>query len=188
MRAPLWIAFVNTAPRPDASDALASVDAYLRWLERAGVLAADRAALLRRRAAEQPAGATAALMEAHRMRAALALLTDPALPPARGREVALAELNRVLGRTAGSRRLSATPEGGFAWTFTPAGDAWAALLLPIVESATDTLLNGGLARVRRCPGCGRAFADASRNGSRRWCAMRGCGNRDKQRRHRAGPR
>ena len=36
-------------------------------------------------------------------------------------------------------------------------------------------------RVKRCPGtdCGWVFVDASRNASRRWCDMAGCGNRAK---------
>jgi predicted RNA-binding Zn ribbon-like protein len=36
-----------------------------------------------------------------------------------------------------------------------------------------------------CPGegCGWLFFDASKNRSRRWCAMEDCGNRAKARRH-----
>jgi len=39
-------------------------------------------------------------------------------------------------------------------------------------------------RVRQCPGandCGWLFYDTSRNGSRRWCSMEGCGSRVKMR-------
>jgi predicted RNA-binding Zn ribbon-like protein len=32
-------------------------------------------------------------------------------------------------------------------------------------------------------GCGWLFVDESRNGSRRWCSMKDCGNRAKARRH-----
>ncbi|MDG4863582.1 CGNR zinc finger domain-containing protein [Streptomyces sp. T-3] len=40
-------------------------------------------------------------------------------------------------------------------------------------------------RIRRCagPACVLHFYDISRNGSRRWCSMAGCGNRDKAARH-----
>jgi predicted RNA-binding Zn ribbon-like protein len=183
---PLWLAFVNTEARAGRGDALASFDAYVRWLQASGVLGDDRAAMLRRRAPLQPAGATAALLEARRMRAALALLTDHTLPPVRGRDVALAEVNRLLGRTAGMRHIAATNEGRFQWEFVPTGDAFAGLLLPVVESATDSLVGGLLPRVRRCaaPDCRVAFVDGSKNGSRRWCTMRGCGNRAKQARAR----
>lgn len=42
---------------------------------------------------------------------------------------------------------------------------------------------GGWARVKCCadPECQYAFVDTTRNASRRWCAMAGCGNRAKQR-------
>lgn len=40
-------------------------------------------------------------------------------------------------------------------------------------------------RIRRCanPVCSLYFLDTSRNGARRWCSMRGCGNRMKAARH-----
>ncbi|MGH3132366.1 MAG: CGNR zinc finger domain-containing protein [Gaiellaceae bacterium] len=40
-------------------------------------------------------------------------------------------------------------------------------------------------RVKECPGagdCGWLFYDTSRNGTRRWCSMEGCGSRVKMRR------
>jgi len=43
-----------------------------------------------------------------------------------------------------------------------------------------------LDRVRECAddrGCGYLFMDTSRNRSRKWCDMRGCGNRAKAQRH-----
>lgn len=38
-------------------------------------------------------------------------------------------------------------------------------------------------RIRTCDNCGWLFLDRSRNGSRRWCDMTVCGNRQKARRH-----
>ncbi len=186
---PLWLAFVNSGVRESRRDALGSFDAYVGWLRQAAVLHDERAALLLLRAPLQPAGATAALLEARRMRAALALLTDRTLPATRGRDPAIAELNRVLGRTAGMRQIVADGATSFSWEFVPTGDAFAGLLLPVVESATESLVRGDLARVATCaaPGCQRAFLDRSRNRSRRWCTMAGCGNRAKQRRLSASP-
>jgi predicted RNA-binding Zn ribbon-like protein len=45
---------------------------------------------------------------------------------------------------------------------------------------------GELVRVRRCAdaGCTRVFHDESKNGRRRWCDMKSCGNRAKAARHR----
>ena len=75
-------------------------------------------------------------------------------------------------------------------SFVPGGDAFAGLMIPVVESAADTLVLGELPRVRRCAatGCNRVFFDATKNGRRRWCDMRTCGNRAKAARHRRGKR
>jgi predicted RNA-binding Zn ribbon-like protein len=47
------------------------------------------------------------------------------------------------------------------------------------------LLRQRPARIRRCanPGCVLYFYDTSRNGTRRWCSMEGCGSRVKMARH-----
>jgi predicted RNA-binding Zn ribbon-like protein len=47
------------------------------------------------------------------------------------------------------------------------------------------LLEGGADRIRQCdhPHCVLWFFDTSRNGTRRWCSMAGCGNRAKAQRH-----
>jgi len=60
-------------------------------------------------------------------------------------------------------------------------------MIPIVESAADSLVAVELVRVRRCadPRCHRVFLDATKNGLRRWCEMGTCGNRAKAARHRA---
>ncbi len=53
-------------------------------------------------------------------------------------------------------------------------------------SATGLLTSGELGRIKECPheegGCGWLFYDASKNRSRRWCDMAGCGSRVKMRR------
>ncbi|HKS06745.1 MAG TPA: ABATE domain-containing protein, partial [Gemmatimonadaceae bacterium] len=69
-----WLDFINTEPPSAELDALASFDAYVAWLERGAMLDVERGDALRRRAQLQPAGATAALLEARRMRAALRAL------------------------------------------------------------------------------------------------------------------
>jgi predicted RNA-binding Zn ribbon-like protein len=51
------------------------------------------------------------------------------------------------------------------------------------------LVEGDLARVKACPGpandCGWLFYDTSKNASRRWCSMEGCGSVAKMRHYRA---
>jgi predicted RNA-binding Zn ribbon-like protein len=188
----LWLDFVNTDAIRGRSraDALLSFDGLLRWLEAAAVLDAERGMVMRRRAMEQPAGATAALVEARRTRAMLRQLAERGARTERVRLDALAELNRVLGRSTGTRRLELRRDGTVGRTFVPIGDAFSTLLIPVVESVADALVAGELARVRRCAGgdCARVFYDATRNGARRWCDMASCGNRAKAARFRAARR
>ena len=185
----LWLDFVNTDDVGDGarSDALRDFDLFVRWLELAAVLDGERAAGLRRRAEQQPAGATAALAEARRVRAALRQLAERGGASERVRLDALAEINRVLSRSAGTRRVEPRPDGTFARSFVPGGDAFAGLMIQVVDSAADALILGELARVHRCadPRCRRVFYDATKNRARRWCDMATCGNRAKAARFRA---
>ena len=107
-------------------------------------------------------------------------------------QAAIIEINRVLGRSAGVQRVEHDPrDGSFQRAFLSGGDAFAALVIPVVESAADALVSGELSRVRRCaaePPCPRVFLDTSRNGRRRWCDMKSCGNRAKAARHRVATR
>lgn len=184
----LWLDFVNTDDlrRGTRTDVLRDFDALLQWLEAASVLDAERGAGIRRRAAQQPAGATAALADARRVRATLRALAERGMVTADVRQHAVSEINRVLGRSAGTRRLESRTDGSFVRSFVPVGDAFAGLMIPIVESAADALVLGELPRVRRCADhrCPRVFFDGTKNGRRRWCDMAACGNRAKAARHR----
>lgn len=181
----LWLDFVNTDHDTKAGrvDALDSFEALLAWFGAAQVLDPERVDSMQRRAAQQPAGATAALHDARRVRAALRVLAERGM---RDATPALTEINRVLSRAVGARRIEPRDDGTLVRSFIPSGDAFAQLIVPIVDSAADTLVSGELARVRRCASttCARVFFDASRNGRRRWCDMRTCGNRAKATRHR----
>jgi predicted RNA-binding Zn ribbon-like protein len=57
--------------------------------------------------------------------------------------------------------------------------------LIVLDDAVDLLTGDDLYRlgVCACEACGWLFADATKNHSRRWCSMAGCGNRAKTRRH-----
>jgi len=187
----LWLDFANTddVRRVEGVrrvDVLRDFDLFVAWLEAASVLDAERAAGIRRRAFQQPAGAAAALVDARRVRAALRALAERGALSIKVRDDALAEINRILGRSAGTRRVEAHGDGSYARTFVSVGDAFAGLMLPVVDSAADSLIEGELARVRRCsdPRCPRVFLDTTKNGRRRWCDMATCGNRAKAARHR----
>jgi predicted RNA-binding Zn ribbon-like protein len=202
----LWLDFVNTEPaaphggrysrvpladvpevpvRP--GDALHDFDTFVAWLESAAVLDLERAQGIRRRALQQPAGAAATLVDARRVRGTLRMLAERGTGAAQVRFEALGEINRVLGRSAGTRRVELRADGSYARAFVPVGDAFAGLMIPIVESAADAMILGELGRVRRCADsrCPRVFFDRTKNGRRRWCDMSTCGNRAKAARHRA---
>jgi len=183
----LWLDFINTDGGGQGVEGLPDFDALVAWLESAIALDVERALLMRRRAMQQPSGATAALVDARRVRAALRGLAERGGVVSDVRLDALAEINRVLGRSAGTRRLEMRLDGSFARSFVPVGDAFAGLMIPIVESAADALILGELERVRRCadPRCARVFFDNTKNATRRWCDMATCGNRAKAARHRA---
>ena len=182
----LWLDFVNTDTGARAADALSDVGRFVGWLESAHVLDPERAGSMQRRALQQPAGALAVLGDARRVRAVLRALAERGVSAADARLDSLNEINRVLGRSAGTRRVEMRDDGTFARAFVAVGDAFAGLLIPIVESAADALILGELDRVRRCadPRCGRVFQDETKNGRRRWCDMATCGNRAKAARHR----
>jgi predicted RNA-binding Zn ribbon-like protein len=181
----LWLDFVNTddARLGTRLDTIASFEHFVEWLAVAGVVDAERAAALQRRAREQPSGAAAALVEARRMRAALRGLAEQGRGDGglKARDNALAEINRILGRSVGTRRVETTDAGGYARSFVSVGDAFGGLVIPVVESAVDSLVNGELARVRICADrrCPRVFVDLTRSHTRRWCDMATCGNRAK---------
>ena len=183
----LWLDFVNTDGGTHSLDAIGDFDALVAWLESAIALDAERAQMMRRRALQQPSGATAALVDARRVRSALRSLAERGSVTPQVRVDALNEINRVLGRSAGTRRLELRADGTFARSFVPVGDAFAGLMIPVVESAADALILGELPRVRRCadPRCARVFFDGTKNAARRWCDMATCGNRAKAARHRA---
>jgi predicted RNA-binding Zn ribbon-like protein len=77
--------------------------------------------------------------------------------------------------------------GTFAWGWASEPPDLRAPLWPVARSAADLLTSSDLAALRLCAAdtCAWLFLDTSRNGSRRWCSMRTCGNRAKARRHHA---
>jgi predicted RNA-binding Zn ribbon-like protein len=190
----LWLDFVNTddARLGVRVDTIGSFERFVEWLEAAQVVDGERAAALRRRAQEQPSGAAAALVETRRVRAALRALAERGRGDQAGatrepaREAALTEINRVLGRAVGTRRVERLDEGQYVRSFVSVGDAFGGLVIPVVESAVDSLVRGELSRVRGCADrrCPRVFYDATRSRTRRWCDMTTCGNRAKAQRSR----
>lgn len=84
-----------------------------------------------------------------------------------------------------SERLIPAAEGGFSLVDSTQNPV-EKLRHDIARDAAEILVGGDVSRIKRCPDdtCRWVFFDASKNLSRRWCAMDDCGARDKVRRFR----
>ena len=156
----------------------------------AGSLPEAQLARLSAESARHPAEAAAALGRALDLREAifrlfLALAEGESAPPAE-----LADLNRALADALAQARVAEdgrNVSGRFAWAWADAPLSLEMPLWPVARSAAELLTSSDLSALRVCASetCAWLFLDTSRNGSRRWCSMRTCGNRAKARRHHA---
>jgi predicted RNA-binding Zn ribbon-like protein len=186
--------FVNTevavegAPR----DLISGLDDLAAWLIRAGALdsASARSALGRWGGRRR---GTAVVEAARELRTALRRLADACAAGKPAPRSTVARVNELLARGAGTSRIvPAADRAGFAVEHGLRLEAPEDLLVPIAEAAADLLCHADPRRIRRCahPECVLYFLDGTKNGTRRWCDMRTCGNRTNAaayyRRHRAG--
>ena len=93
---------------------------------------------------------------------------------------ALDRVNAALPAALARLRLDRT---GALWTWADGGD-FDRVLWPVVRAAALLLTGPDRQYVRECAArdCAWLFLDRSRNGTRRWCDMAVCGNREKARR------
>ncbi|GCE29896.1 hypothetical protein KDA_53800 [Dictyobacter alpinus] len=76
-------------------------------------------------------------------------------------------------------------QAGFAWVWGDEENWYGHLVWLVAKSAVEQLTSQDLHQVKECPGskgCGWLFLDTSKNGSRQWCSMEGCGSRAKRQR------
>src|SRR5262245_37580636 len=184
----LCLAFANTAGWHASEQPVEWLVDYERLVEfgrDAGTLDAATGQRLLEAARTRTADADRALRHAvalreavYRLFSAIAAGTRPAAPDLDTLNAALAD---ALPRVALARR-----GDGLAAIWTGTGDELDRPLWPVALSAAGLLLSDELhPRVRKCANhpCGWLFVDRSRSRTRRWCAMEGCGNRVKARRH-----
>jgi predicted RNA-binding Zn ribbon-like protein len=178
--------FVNTLdPRggDEPRDYLLGYADLVDWSVYAGILPGERALDLLRAAEGDPARARAAFERAidlreaaHRVFLAGARREAPPVPDLDAlRDTYLAALARA-------RLLPGA--AGYGWAWEEGDEALDRPLWPIARSAIELLTAPEMARVKECAnhGCGWLFLDTSKNGSRRWCSMEGCGSQVKGRR------
>jgi predicted RNA-binding Zn ribbon-like protein len=183
----LAIDFVNTVSGKRLVAPVERFNDYgdvLSWAEQIGVATAARSKVLRRAAREHPQKAEAAFARAKNLREALFRIFSAlaARDPAKIEDLEL--FNRELAEAFSHLRVVEGAEG-FTWSFCDE-EALVSILWPVARSAADVLMKDDPARVRMCEspdGCGWLFYDETRNGTRRWCSMKDCGNRAKARRH-----
>src|SRR5262245_53829838 len=179
----LCLDLVNTLERWPALDRLTSYGSLVAWGVAAGAIRRVEAAALRRLAGRRPRAAAQALGRALEIRATLfelfsAVAADLPLP-----RRALARLNGWLPAAMARVRLSGEHRAAnWAWD-----DAvhLGRVVWPVLRAAALLLTSEeGRERLRHCAArdCEWLFLDNSRNGTRRWCKMNVCGNREKARR------
>jgi predicted RNA-binding Zn ribbon-like protein len=171
--------FVNTEVAVEGAlhDLLGTLPDLVSWLVQAGAIDRSSARLALSKWEGKRTG-EAVLEDARELRAALRRLADAAASGRRVPRTTVDRVNRLLARGAGIAQV--VPEAdGFATRRGLRLEEPTDLLVPIAEAAADLLCQADPGRIRRCahPACVLYFLDGTKNGTRRWCDMRTCGNR-----------
>lgn len=158
-------------------DHLLDYDDLVELARQSGVTSPARAARWRAWAKRKPAAAAAVHRRAVALREALYRVFAGVARDRRPDPDDLRIINRELLRLRLDRR--------FAWTWHAGETAPDALLGTFVLAAVTLLASARCSQVRICDAddCVWVFLDSSKNGSRRWCDMKQCGNRQKARRY-----
>lgn len=181
------LSFVNTlSERTSANptEKLVSYEALVEWARGSGLVKDDDAARLSARARRRQDEAERVVSHARKLRELLHhtfVATSSGKAPA---PALLEELSAALGGWYRHGRLVPCGEA-LQWCY-GGGDDLDRVLWEIARTASRLLTSSRLARIRPCAAitCGWWFLDDSKNGSRRWCDMKICGNREKIRRFR----
>jgi predicted RNA-binding Zn ribbon-like protein len=132
-----------------------------RWITEAGIAAA-------------PCASGQQLDDARELREAIRRILDCARDRGRPGAPDLRLVNEW------ARRPVAAPQIGPGLARVSVGpDPVTGALAHIARESVDFVTGPELARVRTCAGCTLLFLDRSRPGTRRWCSMERCGNRNK---------
>ena len=158
------------------------------------MLSSDEAGALSDDAAAEAEGARAAMSRAIALREALHWVFSAGIADEPQDDGAVSELNHELSEALSRLRVVHGPGKAWVWDWDRGGDDSGLPLdlplWPVARSAAELLTFQKLGRVKVCAGegCSWMFLDESRNGSRRWCDSRDCGNRERVRKHLARKR
>ena len=181
----LAVDFVNTADSatpqgPITDDHIRNFELLVGWAQRIGLVDTTTADLFVEGQSRRPQEAAGVHREALELRDALYDLLKASAVKAEPRETSEAVLR--------NRERDALGKARLVWRRDRWRWEWGRpnhprdILWPIVHSGSDLLTSEAVNRLRLCRGCRWLFMDLSRNSSRRWCTMAGCGNRAKARR------
>ena len=183
----LCLDFVNTVAWGDGvylNERLNSYADLVTWAHLAGAVSDRDAKRLLKDAGRRPREASAVLDEAIILRRSIREMLAALAHGQPATTGTVDEFNASLSHALA--HLTLVPAGpAYEWGWIAGGDDLAQVLWPVVWSAATLVTSDELRLVRECGGesCGWLFLDLSRNRTRRWCDMKGCGNRAKARRH-----
>ncbi|WP_129670064.1 CGNR zinc finger domain-containing protein [Phytoactinopolyspora endophytica] len=179
------IDFVNTLAAT-VSEPLETLHTYadlIDWADHAGILAPAGADRLRANCLAHPARSSAVLARALSLRASLDDVFRAYLARGDPPSESLTEIGDAYAEAVRHGHLGLSA-GTYGWAW-PDHEDLASPLWPLAQQAVDLLRSDRLGRLSRCSDCRWLYLDHSRNRSRRWCRMKGCGSRAKMRRYRA---
>lgn len=185
----LCLDFVNTGSARREGPFRERLHGYgdlVTWAERVGLVSVTEAADLRQRALADPARGAAVVERARELREAVYRAFSARVQGAATEYSDIDLIGRAYAEASANRLLVDAGEGfELAWPKPPV--ALEHPLWPVAVSAAELLVSDDRVRVKECAtdNCNWLFLDASKNRSRRWCEMKDCGNRAKQRRHRS---
>ncbi|HEX3431480.1 MAG TPA: ABATE domain-containing protein [Rhizomicrobium sp.] len=166
------------------NDKLESYADLIDWAVLGGAVTGDQGNRLRLIARRRPEMSVNVLGDAKALREALHTMFCGEVKRRPPPKPTLDFVNQRLGQAMSHARIARGAEC-YAWTWEPP-EMLDAPLWPVVHDAGELLASESRERLRECASetCGWFFLDLTKNRSRRWCAMSGCGNRAKVRRFR----
>jgi len=172
---------LSTGPVP-ADEHLRSYGDLLTFGVRAGTLPEQTADGLTREARLRPADASVALDAALELRALLERVFRPLAEGNRPPDDVLRALRKA--DEVALRQAELVPAATrYAWSWRADTRELEAPLWPLAHGAVELLTSESLERLKGCKRCRWLFLDVSKNRSRRWCSMEGCGTDEKKERY-----
>lgn len=181
--------FVNTErmKQGERVDLLPDNSTALDWLVQAKLVTREESLSLERDWQQHPEEAALALTEIRQLRSVIRHLADEIFDTGTVSLETLAALNHYVRQRSGHHQIEKQAEGSFAERFIEGSPHLTVpvLLGRLAQTASDMLCHADLSLIHRCenPNCILYFYDTTKNHTRRWCSMSGCGNRAKAAAH-----